>query len=170
MFGINVVGMKRRSFTQRDHACARRIAYSLWCRSLEARLGATGAEVGSDAAVRYPLVHGAGQKTRSAILVTASKIEGWSPRPGRECRGRDTAPVEILCGGAHYHLLSRPRSCVVAAVFLCRIEGWADPHAVEAYPHAWMSSVIRARATAGAQRRCHAVVCIGTCVAPCSVQ
>ena len=53
MIGINVVGMKRRSFTQASIMAVRK-AYRLFffgAGSLEERLGATEAEVGSDAAV-----------------------------------------------------------------------------------------------------------------------
>ena len=80
----------------------------------------------------------------------------------------DNSPVAIVCGGG-----SLPFAVAAAVlrrgrpVFLLPIEGWADSHAVAAYPHAWMTLGQFGRAQRLAKNAgCRDVVCIGTLQRP----
>ena len=83
---------------------------------------------------------------------------------GDSAADENTSPVAIVCGGG-----ALPFAVAAAMVrrgrrvFLLPIEGWADPRAVEAYPHAWMKLGQFGRAQRLARNAgCHDVVCIGT--------
>lgn len=76
----------------------------------------------------------------------------------------NTSPVAIVCGGG-----ALPFAVAAAVVrrgrpvFLLPIEGWADPHAVEAYQHAWMKLGQFGRAQRLARNAgCRDIICIGT--------
>jgi DUF1009 family protein len=96
-------------------------------------------------------------------MTDAGSADGTALTPASE-----RSPLAIICGGG-----SLPFAVADAAwrggrpVFLLAIKGWADPRAVERYPHAWLAlgQAGRVRDVLLAQR-CRDVVCVGTLLRP----